>query len=77
MSGAMIDWNESPTVTHGGGFAASITFAMQRATNSGFGAAFIDYYAHIKDAEIERFRKEAREQSEVTPWEQKEYLDLF
>ena len=37
----MIDWNESPTVTRGGGFAASITFAMQRATNSGFGAAFM------------------------------------
>jgi glutamine synthetase len=44
---------------------------------SGFGAAFIDYYAHIKDAELERFRKESREQPDVTPWEQKEYLDLF
>ncbi|HEY5305487.1 MAG TPA: glutamine synthetase family protein [Pseudolabrys sp.] len=43
----------------------------------GFGAAFIDYYAHIKDAELERFHKEARVQPEVTPWEQKEYLDLF
>jgi glutamine synthetase len=44
---------------------------------SAFGSAFIDYYAHIKDAELERFRKESREQPEVTPWEQKEYLDLF
>jgi glutamine synthetase len=44
---------------------------------SGFGPAFIDYYAHIKDAELERFREESREQAEVTPWEQKEYLDLF
>jgi glutamine synthetase len=44
---------------------------------AGFGAAFIDYYAHIKDAELERFHKESRVQPEVTPWEQKEYLDLF
>ena len=43
----------------------------------GFGEAFIDYYAHIKDAELERFHKESRVQPEVTPWEQKEYLDLF
>jgi glutamine synthetase len=45
--------------------------------HAGFGAAFIDYYAHIKDAELERFHKESRVQPEVTPWEQKEYLDLF
>ena len=38
---------------------------------------FIDYYAHIKAAELERFRKEAGDQPEVTAWEQKEYLDLF
>jgi glutamine synthetase len=44
---------------------------------AGFGAAFIDYYAHIKDAELERFHKESRLQPEVTFWEQKEYLDLF
>ena len=44
---------------------------------AGFGSAFIDYYAHIKDAELERFKKESREQPEVTPWEQNEYLDLF
>jgi glutamine synthetase len=44
---------------------------------AGFGAAFVDYYAHIKDAEFERFRKEQPEQDDVTPWEQKEYLDLF
>jgi len=44
---------------------------------AGFGAAFIDYYAHIKDAELARFRKEQGEQSDVTPWEQNEYLDLF
>jgi len=44
---------------------------------AGFGAAFIDYYAHIKEAEFERFKKEAHDQPDVTPWEQKEYLDLF
>jgi glutamine synthetase len=48
---------------------------------AGFGAGFVDYYAHIKDAELERFKKEAAEQAQdpatVTPWEQKEYLDLF
>ena len=44
---------------------------------AGFGAAFVDYYTHIKAAELERFQKETREQPEPTPWEQKEYLDLF
>lgn len=47
------------------------------AFRAGFGAAFIDYYAHIKDAECERFKKESVEQADITPWEQKEYLDLF
>ena len=44
---------------------------------AGFGAGFIDYYAHIKQAELERFRKDERESADVTPWEQREYLDLF
>jgi glutamine synthetase len=44
---------------------------------AGFGTAFVDYYAHIKSAEVERFRKEAGDHPEVTAWEQKEYLDLF
>jgi len=44
---------------------------------AGFGAGFIDYYTHIKAAELERFQNEATDQTEVTPWEQKEYLDLF
>jgi glutamine synthetase len=45
-----------------------------------FGAGFIDYYAHIKDAERARFEKEEPAHAEplqVTPWEQREYLDLF
>ncbi len=47
---------------------------------AGFGGAFIDYYAHIKEAEFARFHKEQGEQAQaadVTPWEQREYLDLF
>jgi len=44
---------------------------------AGFGEAFVDYYAHIKEAELDRFRKEQGDSAEVTPWEQKEYLDLF
>jgi glutamine synthetase len=42
-----------------------------------FGAGFIDYYAHIKSAELERFRKEQADSPEATTWEQNEYLDLF
>jgi glutamine synthetase len=44
---------------------------------TGFGGGFIDYYTHIKAAEIERFQKETTDHPDVTPWEQKEYLDLF
>ncbi|HME28832.1 MAG TPA: glutamine synthetase family protein [Pseudolabrys sp.] len=45
---------------------------------AGFGSGFVDYYTRIKAAELERFRKEAADsQADVTPWEQKEYLDLF
>ncbi|WP_316168601.1 MULTISPECIES: glutamine synthetase family protein [unclassified Bradyrhizobium] len=36
-----------------------------------FGAQFIDYYVHIKTAEIERF------QAEVSDWEQREYFEMF
>jgi len=35
------------------------------------GAEFVDYYVHIKNAEIERF------QSEVSEWEQREYFEMF
>src|SRR5689334_13423633 len=44
---------------------------------AGFGAGFVDYYTHIKAAELQRFQKEAEDSAEVTPWEQKEYFDLF
>jgi glutamine synthetase len=35
------------------------------------GSAFVDYYIHIKTAEIERF------QAEVSEWEQREYFEMF
>jgi glutamine synthetase len=35
------------------------------------GAAFVDYYVHIKNAEIERF------EAEVSDWEQREYFEMF
>jgi glutamine synthetase len=36
-----------------------------------FGESFVNYYVHIKEAEIARF------QSDVTDWEQREYFDLY
>jgi glutamine synthetase len=42
----------------------------------GFGPAFVDYFAHIKNAELTRFKAEAKDQAEPTAWEQKEYFDL-
>jgi glutamine synthetase len=35
------------------------------------GAGFIDYYVHIKNAELERF------QAEVSDWEHREYFEMF
>jgi glutamine synthetase len=35
------------------------------------GAAFVDYYVHIKTAEIERF------EAEVSDWEHREYFEMF
>jgi len=43
-----------------------------------FGESFVDYYAHIKEAEFARFKAEASGGGgEVTAWEQNEYFDLF
>jgi glutamine synthetase len=36
-----------------------------------FGAEFVGYYVHIKNAEIERF------QAEVSDWEHREYFEMF
>lgn len=38
---------------------------------SAMGEGFVDYYCHIKQAEIRRF------EAEVTEWEHREYFDLF
>jgi glutamine synthetase len=42
-----------------------------------FGESFVDYYAHIKEAEFARFQAESSSDGEVTAWEQNEYFDLF
>jgi glutamine synthetase len=47
------------------------------ALREGFGAGFIDYFAHIKNAEIARFKADGAVQAEPTAWEQREYFDLF
>jgi glutamine synthetase len=47
---------------------------------AGFGTSFVDYFAHIKEAELARFRKEsgaATDHTTVSAWEQREYFDLF
>jgi glutamine synthetase len=47
---------------------------------AGFGDGFVEYYVHIKEAEIARCRKEAMDksaQTDVTEWEHREYFDLF
>ena len=45
----------------------------------GFGDAFVDYYARLKDAEFARFKAEAGDAAtgDVTAWEHNEYFDLF
>jgi glutamine synthetase len=42
-----------------------------------FGENFVDYYAHLKEAELARFTAEASGEAGVTVWEQNEYFDLF
>jgi glutamine synthetase len=46
----------------------------------GFGDAFVDYYVHLKQAELARFKAESGDggqAADVTEWEQNEYFDLF
>src|SRR5580700_10323984 len=48
----------------------------------GFGDAFVDYYVHLKEAELARFQAESGGESgtttgDVTAWEHNEYFDLF
>jgi glutamine synthetase len=49
---------------------------------NGFGDAFVDYFAHLKEAELARFKAEASSSGDaatgdVTTWEHNEYFDLF
>jgi glutamine synthetase len=47
---------------------------------AGFGEDFVDYYARMKEAEIERCRKETSnnlEQADVSAWEHREYFDML
>jgi glutamine synthetase len=47
---------------------------------AGFGEAFVDYYARIKEAEIARSRKAAADdckRADVTEWEHREYFDML
>jgi glutamine synthetase len=49
----------------------------------GMGAAFVDYYCHIKQAEVERFNlankgaADGENNREVSEWEHREYFDLL
>jgi glutamine synthetase len=57
---------------------ALTALTADQALREGFGAGFVDYFAHIKNAELARFKAEGgKEQAEPTAWEQKEYFDLF
>lgn len=61
---------DAPALPHtlGEAVAALRRNAVFRA---GLGAAFVDYYLHIKGAEVARF------QLEVTDWEHREYFEMF
>jgi len=47
------------------------SFGESAVMRQGLGEAFVDYFCHIKRAEIARFNLE------VSEWEQREYFDLF
>lgn len=51
--------------------AALIALKADPVLTEGLGQAFVDYYCHIKQAEIARFNLE------ITEWEQREYFDMF
>jgi glutamine synthetase len=47
---------------------------------AGFGEDFVDYYAGMKEAEIDRCRKETTnnlKQADVSEWEHREYFDML
>jgi glutamine synthetase len=59
---------------------ALTALSADEALRDGFGASFLNYYAHIKNAELARFQKDSgkdKDQVEPTPWEHREYFDMF
>ena len=66
---------KAPLPKHLGEAVAALRASI--AFRDGFGEAFVDYFAHIKEAEFARFTAESIEHAEVTAWEQNEYFDLF
>ncbi len=47
---------------------------------AGFGGFFVDYYLHLKEAEIARYRSETgakADTAEVSEWEHREYFDML
>jgi glutamine synthetase len=59
---------------------ALIALRSSTVFRKGFGDAFVDYFARLKEAELARFTAESKvptDPTEVTAWEQNEYFDLF
>ena len=56
---------------------AAAALRADQVFRQGFGNGFVDYYAHIKEAEYARFMTEAGKEADVTAWEQNEYFDLL
>ena len=44
---------------------------------AGFGSGFIDYLIRLKEGELKRYHAEETDGPDATPWEQREYFDLF
>jgi glutamine synthetase len=44
---------------------------------NGFGSGFVDYLIRLKEGELKRYHAEETHGPDATPWEQREYLDLF
>jgi glutamine synthetase len=51
--------------------AALDALAADEVLRSQFGPGFVDYFIHLKRAELERY------QAEVSEWEQREYFNLM
>jgi glutamine synthetase len=67
---------DTPYETHAQRLPQTLAQALEalrtdECLRQGLGAAFVDYFCRIKEAEIARFNLE------VSEWEQREYFDLF